>query len=455
MEPGDRVINVSTLVDNMRFSRLQFRVVALCALVGLLDGADTQSIGVAAPFIADLLALKVSSFGPVFASSQLGAAIGALTFGSFADRLGRKTMLILAVVVFAMFTLATVSVTSLPALIVVRFFAGLGLGGATPCFLTLTSDYSPHKQRGTIATIIWSAYPLGAALGSFMNAYILSHFGWQAIFYIGGVLPLVVAAILLLFLPESVQYLAARGLSPERIGAILRLMGHDVAGQRVRFIAEGKRATGASIRHLFNERRGVATVLLWIIFLLAFATTNVMVMWTPTLLHRNGLEPATTAIALAFFNIGAFVGMASAGRLIDRFGAPRVLLPAFVGAALSIAALGSAGTLTFASVFGTLLGVTIGTGGAGAIAVASLIYPSAIRSTGIGWGMGNARFGQFVSPLIIGALLSAGFETGQILFAAALFPSLAAIVVALLWVENMRRAKASEAGAVSNIGGSR
>ncbi|WP_321911899.1 MFS transporter [Burkholderia cepacia] len=324
MESRDNIINVSTLVDDMRFTRLQFLVVALCALVGLLDGADTQSIGVAAPFIASALALKVGSFGPVFAASQLGAAIGALTFGPLADRFGRKTMLIVAVVLFAVFTLATISAASLPALITVRFFAGLGLGGATPCFLTLTSDYSPRKQRGTIATIIWSAYPLGAALGSLMNGYILSHFGWQSIFYIGGVLPLALAIVLLLFLPESVQYLAARGSSTDRIGAILYRMGYTFAGQSVRFVADGKKLIGAPVRHLFSESRGTTTVLLWMIFLLAFATTNVMVMWTPTLLHRNGLEPSATAIVLAFFNIGAFVGMASAGRLVDSFGVPRV-----------------------------------------------------------------------------------------------------------------------------------
>lgn len=446
-------MDVSELVDDARFSRLQFLVVVLCALVGLLDGADTQSIGVAAPFIADSLALKVSGFGPVFAASQLGAATGALSFGPLADRFGRKTMLIVAVIVFAAFTVATISATTLHALIVVRFLAGLGLGGATPCFLTLTSDYSPRRRRGMIATIIWSAYPLGAACGSFLNAYILSHLGWQAIFCIGGALPLVVATILLLFLPESLQYLAAVGAKREQILVILHRMGRDTVGQGVHFVSEGKKLTGVPIRQLFSGRRGTSTVLLWLIFLLAFATTNVMVMWTPTLLHRNGISPTASAIALAFFNIGAFIGMAGAGRLVDRFGAPRVLFPAFVGAALSIAALGSADTLTLACNFGTLLGLTIGVGGAGAIAVASLIYPPAIRSTGIGWAMGNARFGQFVSPLVIGGLLSAGFATGQILAAAALFPALAAIVAALLWLEGQRLSK-GDGGPVSQPQGS-
>ena len=447
MTTGDRIINVSELIDDIKFTRTQLLVVVLCALVGLLDGADTQSIGVSAPFIATALGLKVSSFGPIFAAAQLGASIGALSFGPLADRIGRKPMLLIAVITFGVFTLATTLATSMPMLIAIRFLAGIGLGGATPCFLSLTSDFSPRKQRGMIATIIWSSYPLGAALGGFMNAYILSHFGWEAIFYIGAGLPMIVAIALALLLPESVQYLAARNpgaAGAARIRATLKRMGHEVRGENVRFIVEGKKLAGVPIKHLFAERRGVATVFLWVIFFLAFATTNVMTMWTPTLLHANGLAPATTAVVLGFFNVGAFIGMASVGRLVDKFGATAMLLPAFIAAALSISALGGATTVPMASVFGTLVGLTAGLGGAGAIAIASLMYPPAIRSTGIGWGMGSARFGQFVSPLFIGSLLTAGLATGQILVAAALFPGVAAIFVVLLgW--QVRRKKKSDA----------
>ncbi|WP_124468546.1 MFS transporter [Burkholderia cenocepacia] len=443
VETGESVVNVSRLIDEMPLTRLQIAVVALCALVNLLDGADTQSIGVAAPFIANALAFKMGSFGAVFAASQLGAALGALAFGPLADRFGRKTMLVVAVFTFAVFTLATLAAPTLVALIAIRFFAGVGLGGATPCFLTMTSDYSPRKQRGTIATIIWSAYPLGAAFGSFSNAYVLTHLGWQAIFIIGGILPLAITVLLILLLPESVQYLAARSGDRVRIASILARMGQHV-DEKARFIVEGNKSNGVPLRSLLEGKLRTATMLLWVMFFFAFATTNVMVMWTPTLLHKNGISHPNTAIVLAFFNIGAFIGMAAAGRLIDRFGATRVLLPAFVAAAASIAALGSAHAVSIGSVFGACLGLSIGLGGAGAIAIASLLYAPAIRSTGIGWGMGSARLGQFVSPLVIGSLLTAGLVTDRILIVAAMSPIIAALTVIFLWLDSKRHSCGGE-----------
>jgi AAHS family 4-hydroxybenzoate transporter-like MFS transporter len=437
----NRVVNVTQLIDGMPFTKLQWLVVALCALVGLLDGADTQSIGVTAPFIADMLGMKVSGFGPVFAASQLGAAIGALTFGSLADRYGRKPMLAIAIATIAIFTLATVNVSTLPVLIAVRFLAGIGLGGATPCFLAMTSDYSPKKQRGTIATIIWSSYPLGASLGGFMNAYIIARFDWHTIFYVGGTLPLIILTIFLISMPESIQYLAARtdASATARIRKILARMGQHFEQANIQFAVEGKKVSGVPVKHLFSDRRGLTTVMLWAVFFLAFATTNLMVMWTPTLLHANGLEHAATAVVLGFFNFGAFIGMAGAGRLVDRLGPVRSLGAGFVVAMVGVAALGSATTTTMAAAIGVVIGLSIGVGGAGAIAVATLLYPAAIRSTGIGWGMGMGRFGQFVSPLVIGGLLTAGLATGQILFVAAAFPGLAAVFVLLLWLREWRQ----------------
>ncbi|MGC2972034.1 MFS transporter [Paraburkholderia aspalathi] len=439
MNESPRVVNLTMLLDHGKLTKAHVLVIVLCAFVGLLDGADTQSIGVAAPFIAKGLGLKISSFGPVFASSQLGAAIGALTFGSLADRVGRKTMLIASVLIIAAFTAATISVDTIQALVIVRFFAGLGLGGATPCFLSLTSDYSPTKYRGTIATVVWSSYPLGAALGSFTNAFLLSSVGWRAIFILGSALPVFVAFLILFFLPESIQYLASNGGNQARIEGLLMRLGHNFRGANVRFTVEGRKFEGASIRQVFSDGRAVPTILLCMVFFFAFATTNITVMWTPTLLHTNGFTPAETAIVLTFFNVGAFFSMAAAGRLVDRFGSFLVLFPAFIVASASLGALGLSSTIAVGCVLGTMLGAAIGVGGAGAVAVASLIFPAAVRSTGIGCGMSSARLGQFVAPIIIGLLLASAISTFRIFSTAALFPALASVFVVLLSHQRRRR----------------
>jgi MFS family permease len=180
------LINVSHLIDDGSVTRFQVLVIGLCSLVAFLDGLDSLSIAVAAPLIADSLGLAKSALGPIFSAALLGAMIGALTFGALGDRYGRKRILIAAVMVFAVFTFTTAHVTSYPTLLAARFAAGLGLGGATPCFIALASEYAPSRRRAMVASLIWAAFPLGGAIGGFLNAYILTHFGWQAIFLVGG-----------------------------------------------------------------------------------------------------------------------------------------------------------------------------------------------------------------------------------------------------------------------------
>src|SRR5580658_10727811 len=142
-----REVNVTRLIDDGPLTRFQIGTVICCALVSALDGIDSQSIGVAAPFIADELGVKLADFGPIFSSALVGATIGAASFGPLADRFGRKTLLIIATVLIGVFTLLTATASSVPMLMVFRLLAGLGLGGATPCFIALTSEYAPARLR--------------------------------------------------------------------------------------------------------------------------------------------------------------------------------------------------------------------------------------------------------------------------------------------------------------------
>jgi AAHS family 4-hydroxybenzoate transporter-like MFS transporter len=451
MSSRGNTVNLSELIDSRPLSGLQIRTVALCALVAVLDGIDAQSIAVAAPSIAASLGLKTSTLGQVFAAATLGAMIGALSFGPLADWLGRKRVLIAAISLFASFTLATALAGSYEALLACRFAAGIGLGGALPCFLALASEYAPKRARGAMVSLLWAGFPLGGMLGGFLNSMIITEFGWQSVFYIGGALPLLVAVVLAVALPESLQFLALheRGQARiRRIGARLA-PGDSGIGPETRFVTQEERLTGVPVKHLFLEGRALGTLLLWVPFFMAFGVLGAVVYWIPALLHEAGLPPAAGGIVLGFHGLGAVIGMSIAGKLIDRFGAARVLLPAFVVGAVCTAALGlmSSSTALAATAMGAI-GVFVGMSGSGCIALAAIVYPAAVRSSGIGWAMGAGRFGQVVAPLLIGSMLDWGWGAERMMAMLGIGLAIAALFVALLALNATRGRAVAPHGAV-------
>jgi AAHS family 4-hydroxybenzoate transporter-like MFS transporter len=390
-------------VDEQPLSRLQMTIIVLCAMVALFDGADTFSIGIAAPSIAAKLAFPLNIFGSVFSAALFGATIGAFGFGPLADRFGRKPMLLIAVLVFAAFTFATALTPSYQVLLLVRFLAGVGLGGATPCFLTLAAEFVPTRLRAPVTSLLWSGFPLGGMLGSFLNSWLIGAYGWPAMFHVGGIAPLIVAALLWLFVPKP----------PRTLGA-------------------GERAAASPVKNLFADGRALATPLLWVPFFMAFGVLVIVVLWTPALLRQGGMSAPDAALVVGFHGLGGFLGMAAAGVLLEKYGT-RVLVPAFVIGALFTLLLGMVGTsVPLAALCDALIGVFVGIGASGMIAVASLVYPAAIRSTGIGWAMAMGRLGQVAAPLIAGAMLQAGWPVGKMFLLIAAAPLIAAIFVPLV-----------------------
>lgn len=430
MSQSTHEVNVTRLIDEGRVTPFQIVTIILCALVNLLDGIDTQSIGVAAPFIADALGIKIANFGPIFSAALVGATIGAASFGPLADRLGRKTLLIIATVLIGIFTILTATATSVPMLMTFRLLAGLGLGGATPCFIAMTSEYAPARLRAAIVTLMWSAFPFGGMIGGLLNSYLLTRMGWQAIFYIGGVAPLVIAIVLFFYLPESIKFLLTRRSDTNAIRKIVARFRLPRVREDSNFVIEEKKLPGAPIRHLFSEGRMLGTLLLWVPFFMGFGLLTVVTLWTPALLRLNGISPANTAFVIAFNGLGAFIGQSTAGRLMERFGILLVLFPAFLlGTAATIGLGYGASSVALASIFIGLVGLFMGLGTAGAIALSALIYPTPIRSTGVGWGMAMGRFGQIVGPLVAGTLLGAGWTADKIMIVIACAGLIAAIFV--------------------------
>jgi len=425
-------VNVTRLIDDGPLTRFQIGTIVCCALVSALDGIDSQSIGVAAPFIAEGLGIKIANFGPIFSSALLGATIGAASFGPLADQLGRKTLLIVACALFGVFTILTAFADSVPMLMIFRVLAGLGLGGATPCFIALTSEYAPARLRSTLVTLMWSAFPLGAMLGGLLNSYLITQLGWRAIFYIGGVAPLCLALVLFFYLPESIKFLLVRRNDSKAVARILARFRSPLVRDDSHFVLDERPLPGASIGHLFSEGRALGTLLLWVPFFMGFGILTVAVLWTPALLRLNGISPANTAFVVAFNGLGGFIGQSTAGRLIERFGVLRILFPAFLLGAAATVGLGyGASSVALAATFIGLIGVFMGFGTGGAIALAATIYPTPIRSTGVGWGMAMGRFGQIVGPLIAGAVLGAGWTAGRIMIVIACGGLIAAVFVVL------------------------
>ena len=169
---------------------------------------------------------------------------------------------------------------------------------------------------------------------------------------------------------------------------------------------------------------------------MGFGTLTVVVLWTPTLLGMYGIPPAATAQVVAFNGLGAAIGMAAAGTLMQRFGVVKTLAPAFLLGALATIALGrEAASIPLAALFTGLVGLFVGLGAAGAVALSSLVYPDAIRSTGSGWAMGMGRIGQTVAPLLAGALLGRQWSVPDIMLVIGLAPVVAALFILLLrWV---------------------
>jgi AAHS family 4-hydroxybenzoate transporter-like MFS transporter len=430
-------VNVTKIVDDGPVRRFQILVFVLCGLAGFLDGMDTQSISTVAPTIAAHLNLPVAALRPTFVLALVGAALGALTFGALADLYGRTRMLTLAVFIYGIFTIVTIDAQTLHQLFLIRFAAGIGLGGAIPCYLALASEFAPARRRATVASIIWVAYPLGGLVGGAGTRFAVGEvhhgiFGGQGIYLSSCVLPILLAFAFMIWLPESLEFLVAKGASASRIGAIVRRLQPGLPASSS-FVSNQCQAQGPLLKQLFTKGRATRTLLLWISL---FSTLGVMILsalWTPNLLRDNGISPAMAGGAVTFNAFGALIGMASCGWLIDRFGVARVLVPAFLLGAVATALVGCAAVSVPAmrtELF--LLGIFVGMGVSGTIALATVIYPTAIRSSGIGGTIAMGRVGQVMLPLLAGAAVKGGGSDIQLFFALAALLVLCAFAIFVL-----------------------
>jgi AAHS family 4-hydroxybenzoate transporter-like MFS transporter len=286
------------VLDSAAMTRFQIGVVLLCALVAMLDGFDTQSIAFAAPDIATEWALPASAFGLVFSIGVFGGLIGAVAAGSISDRIGRRPVLLCAVALFALATLATPLTMSLPGLVGLRLVAGFGLGAALPGMVSITSEYTPARLRTMAVALMFAGFPLGGVVSGLAAAALVPAFGWTSLFYVGGI-ALLLLPLLWWLLPESAQFLALRGdnIALNRITARLDFSGAGPLGSSDAVATDDHGIPPAAARtlvaRLFGEGRAPGTLLLWTALFLSLLATYLLVNWIPIIARESGTTADT------------------------------------------------------------------------------------------------------------------------------------------------------------------
>ncbi len=431
-----RYVDVVAVVDSSRIGPLILGVVALCAGVSFLDGFDILAISYVAPVLANSWKLPKEAFGPIFAAHYIGAAAGALFFGWMADRYGRRLGVILPTAIFGVFALATVFAYDFRSLFLLRIAIGIGLGGALSNAIAMVAEYSPQRARATLVSLMYAAFPLGGVLGGPLSAWLIPRYGWPAVFLVGGAIPVVLTVALLLWLKESVRFLALSRAPADRIAGVLRKIAPDFAFTSGDTYVAGKVQETVSkrpTREIFSRGYLRPTVLLC---LAAFVTQLIVVYvvtWMPLVMASIGMAVTRAILASVAYSVGGMVGAVGLARLIDRNRSYGWLTVTYFASAVTVAGIGFATTS-----WNGLLAIVFVTGlltvGANIVlsAYAATVYPTSIRSTGVGWVIGWGRVGAIAGALFGTALVAAGLTIEKAYVIAAIPAVIGGVAVALV-----------------------
>lgn len=412
-----KTVNVAELFDNTPFTPYQAWACSLCFCVLLLDGFDLTVIGVALPKIAEHLHSSLGALGLAIGAGQFGPLFGAIIFGMLADRWGRKRMLFFCSIIFGVFTWLTAYITSVEQLALCRFFAGLGLGGAIPNALAFGCEYAPTRLRASLTTTMYAGMAVGGVVGGLSAAYLLPKYGWQSLFLVGGIAPVIIGLLVALFLPESLVFLVKQGADTARVRKIVSriapALAHDKA---VVFSSTDKKLPGVPIKHLFSDGRAFTTVMLWVLFFLSFYLIWILLSWAPTLLRKSGATVQQYSLAFACINIGSAVATITIGRLMDKFDPFRMLKATFVLTFVMFAVFGLLADNPFIviAIVSTVTGFFTFGGNSGVMALGTISYPLDIRTTGLGYAYAVGKIGSMLAPVVGGLLLSWNWSVSQI-----------------------------------------
>lgn len=403
-EMTTQVVNVNAVVDKAKFKPFHMTVVLWCLFIVLFDGYDLAINGVTLPLLMQEWNMSAVQAGMLASTALAGMMFGAMFFGMLADKIGRKNVILICVTLFSGFTFAGGFASNPTEFGILRFIAGLGIGGVLPNLVALTSEYAPAKLRSTLVTGMFSGYAMGGIMAALFGAWFTPSFGWEIMFWIAGV-PLLFLPLIWKFLPESLAFLVKQQKLEKAREIVQKLSPEDKITQDTVLAFNESKVPPASISALFQEGRARGTLLFWLAFFMCLLMLYALGSWLPKLMMAAGYSLGSSLMFLLALNIGAVIGTAGGGVLADRFHIKPVIIGMLSVGILALIGLGFNSPQP-------IIYLLVSLAGAASVGCSILLYsyvaqfyPLAVRSTGLGWASGIGRMGAIVGPIIIGYLL--------------------------------------------------
>ncbi|MDY6469258.1 aromatic acid/H+ symport family MFS transporter [Acinetobacter faecalis] len=427
-----QAVNVNQIIDHAKFTPFHFRVVAWCLLIILFDGYDLAINGVVLPLLMDDWGLSAVQAGMLASTALAGMMFGAMIFGSLADKIGRKKVIMICIVLFSGLTFAGGFASNPTEFGILRFLAGLGIGGVMPNLVALTSEYAPQKMRSTLVTTMFSGYAVGGVMAALLGSWFTPSFGWEIMFFIAGI-PLFLLPVIWKYLPESLTFIVKENKQEEARKIVRKLAPNITVKEETTFeLYKVDVPEAANVASLFRRGRATNTLLFWVAFFTCLLTMYALSSWLPKLMMAAGYSMDNSLMFMMIMNVGAVVGIVGGGILADRFHLKPVLMFLGIMGAIVMSLMGFQSNQF-------LLYILVFLAGAASIGSQMLLYsyvaqfyPLAVRSTGIGWSSAIGRMGAIVGPILIGGLLGMNLPAHFNFIAVGLPVLITAIAVALI-----------------------
>jgi len=392
----------------------QIIIIAVCMLLNMSDGFDVVAMSIAVTPLSEAWAIPRPELGVILSAALLGMCFGAMFLAPLSDVIGRRKIVIISMCLITASMFATAYATSVIQLVIIRTIAGLGIGAILAAATSIATEFSPERLRNFAVSIIVCGYPIGMTIVGPVSGYILEHYNWETIFLVCGWTNLVLLILSILFIPESIEFLASRKNNPERrLQSINRLLARikrepiDTLPEFIGTSGQQQMTVVEAIKSLLVPKFASTTIRLWIIFFCGFLALYFCVSWIPKLFVESGYTLAQGISALTWFNLGGVLGIIAMSLATTRYLLKSAIVPMFATSAVVMLVFALLKPTDINQLNGLIffIGITLQGAFTCMYAVAARSYPTEIRTTGVGWSIGLGRFGAVVGPILVGILL--------------------------------------------------